>query len=154
MINIPENMEFGEAVKRMKKEDWEGLVLWDKEMRSDFWLNGKPKRLVGCWKWKNTVEEDVFIIECVPEKGNKDLVGSFEVGQYDSEGRVIHCGKVGSGELKDEQKTDAWSWTGKVIIIKYESRHEPNSKGEICFQHGRFNSLHPDKTKDECIIEI
>lgn len=143
-----------QAIKEMKDGEWEGLVLWDNELNSDYCLNGKPRRPKGCYKWKNSRQADVFVIEVLPQEGNEKLVGALNVGQFDPSGAIINCGNVGSG-LNDETRIEAWDWKDKVITIEFNERLEPNDEGQICFQFPRIVSQGPreDKSKDECIFD-
>ena len=152
-FSIPDNMLFKDAIPEMESERWEGCVLWDKKMKSEFWLNGKPKRLKGCWKWKNTKVADCVIADVIPEKGDENLVGSLYLHQFDSEnGKIIQCGQAGSG-LSDEDKSNAWGWIGKVVKIEYDERMPLNINGERCFRNPRILGLHEDKTSRECLFE-
>lgn len=144
--------DFEEAKRAMIEGEWEGLVLWDKNMRSEYWMNGKPKRLAGCWKWKNTKTADCVIVDLVPEKGDDSLVGALVLCQYDTNGKKIMCGQAGSG-LSDLQKEEAWGWIGKVVKIEYDERMPVNDRGERCFRNPRVKGLHEDKTPQECIFE-
>lgn len=151
-IEISDIEDFNDIVAIMIKQDWEGLVLKDISASCEFWLNGKPKRPKGNWKWKNVKEEDCFIIEVLPEKGDDSRVGSLALGQFLSDGTLLHCGNAGSG-LTDNDAYSAWDWVGRVIKIQYDYRLPKNSSGEICFRNPRIIGLHKDKTKHECIFE-
>lgn len=142
--------DFSSALNDMKNGKWEGLVIKDLDAGSEFWLNGKPKRPQGCWKWKNTKEEDCVILDVIPEKGNDNLVGALVLGQY-LNGELIYCGQAGSG-LTDLTSEEAWGWINKVITIIYDERMPKNSNGEYCFRNPRLGDLHPDKTPEECIF--
>ena len=145
-------IDFKEATKEMKDGNWEGLIVWDNELYSDYNLNGKPKRPKGCYKWKNSRTADCFVIEVIPQEGNDKLAGSLNVGQFNSTGDVIDCGNVGSG-LTDETRLEAWDWKNKVISIEFNERLEPNDEGQVCFLFPRILELRKDKSKDECIFE-
>jgi ATP-dependent DNA ligase len=141
-----------EAIKDMKDSAWEGLILWDNELHSDYSLNGKPRRPKGCYKWKNARTADVFVIEPIPQEGNEKLVGALNVGQYNETGDIINCGNVGSG-LTDETRIAAWNWKDQVITVEFNERLEPNDEGQICFLFPRIVELRKDKSKNECIYD-
>ncbi len=149
---------FHEATTLMKENLWEGLVIWDNELHSDYCLNGKPRRPSGCYKWKNTKTADCFVIDLIPQEGNTSLVGSLNVGQFDESGAIIDCGNVGSG-LNPDTRKEAWNWKDKVIVVEYNERMKPNDEGQICFQFPRIcvdedkKPIRSDKTKEECIFE-
>jgi hypothetical protein len=157
-IHVPMNLEiynldeFERIINLMTRERWEGLVLKDLSASCEFWLNGKPKRPKGNWKWKNTRETDCFVIEVLSEKGDDSKAGSLTLGQYLVDGSILHCGNAGSG-LNDNDASSAWSWVGRVVTIQYDYRLPKNTLGERCFRNPRVCGLHPDKTKDECIFE-
>jgi len=144
--------DFQKANDIAKEKNWEGLVLWDKEMTSEYTVNGKPKRIKGCWKWKSDKVADCFILDILPQEGNPSLVGALSIGQYDEKGKLIKCGNVGAG-LTEETRQEAWQWKGKVAMIKYFERMKTNAEGEICFQFPVILQLRDDKPPGECIFE-
>ncbi len=144
--------DFEEAKAEMIAEEWEGLVVWDLDMIGGFTTNGKPKRLKGCWKWKNAQDDDFVIVGTEPEKADETKVGALYIMQYDQEGNEISCGRVGSG-LKKEDKLVANEWVGQVVEIEFEHRMKANADGQRCLQFPRIKRLRPDKPASECILE-
>lgn len=142
--------KFDEAVAAMEKGNWEGLILLDLDAISEITMNGKAPRPKGCWKWKRIQQADCFIAEVLPEKGNPKLVGGFRLAQYDEDGNLVDCGKVGSG-IDDEIRETGWDLVGRVVIVEYAERMPRNKVGQVCFQHPRILALRDDKTVEECI---
>lgn len=136
----------------MIKNKWEGLVIWDNEVAGTYTLNGKPKRLKGCYKWKLEKFADCFITDVYSQDGNDELVGGLVLAQYDEDGREICCGRVGTGLTKETRK-EAWDWKDKVVLVKYTERMKVNDEGERCFQFPSIVNLRTDKSKDECLFE-
>jgi ATP-dependent DNA ligase len=143
--------DFELAKKEMIKGEWEGLVIWDLDMCGGFTVNGKPKRLKGAFKWKNVKEDDFFVYDIEPEKGDSTRVGALKIAQYDEVGNLIACGNVGSG-LTKEEKLKAWDWKGAVWEIQFDHRMAPNDKGERCLQFPRLVRMRTDKKPEECVF--
>jgi ATP-dependent DNA ligase len=144
--------DFHEANKKARDNGWEGLVLWDKEMTSEYTVNGKPRRLKGCWKWKTDRMADCVVLDVFPQEGNDKLVGALALGQYDEKENIVKCGNVGSG-INEVTEIEAWEWKGKVVEIKFFERMPENDKGEFCFQFPVIIGLKKDKTPKECIFD-
>lgn len=140
-----------DANKMMIEGNWEGLITWDKTMKSEVRFSGKPKRPTGCWKWKNTKTADCIVLDVLPEKGDNARVGAITLGQYEN-GEIIKCGNAGSG-LNDDTRLEAWNWKGKVVEIIYADRQKKNKAGERCFQFPVIAGLRTDKKTTECIFD-
>jgi predicted DNA-binding WGR domain protein len=127
----------------------EGLVVWNMEENAEITYNGKPNRR-ACYKLKATREDDVVAYGWEEGSGAKQgKVGSLLIGKYNSEGKIVPLGKVGSG-LKIKQgecEIDYWEFPC-VIEIEYEQRFPTGS-----YQFPRFSKKHGEKVPSEVILD-
>jgi ATP-dependent DNA ligase len=128
--------------KKVRKEKWEGLVLWRKDLSTVVHMNRSPKR-TNCYKDKPLQEDDFIATRYEFGKGrNSKVVGKICIsGRYD--GRIIPLGKVGTG-LTDKTREEALKWKYPcVIAVKYEKM---SSTG---LRHPVFLKKHEDKKVSE-----
>jgi ATP-dependent DNA ligase len=119
------------------------------EENAEITYNGKPSRR-ACYKLKATREDDVVAYGWEEGSGAKQgKVGSLLIGKYNSEGKIVPLGKVGSG-LKIKQgecEIDYWEFPC-VIEIEYEQRFPTGS-----YQFPRFSKKHGEKVPSEVILD-
>jgi ATP-dependent DNA ligase len=132
-----------EAIAKVKKHKWEGLVVWRRDQATAVQVNGSPKR-VNCWKVKPIQEEDVVAVGYELGKGkNAKVVGKFNLGLY-RRGQLVEMGRCGTG-LDDETREKALRWKYPCVIqIEYDQKSE---KG---FRFPVFIRKREDKKVNEC----
>jgi len=115
-----------EAIDLVKKNKWEGLVIWRKDQATVVQVNGTPKR-VNCWKVKPVGEEDVVALGFEKGKGkNANVVGKFFISDRISEGdgEWVPMGRCGTG-LDDKTRREALDWKYPCVIqIEYDQKSE------------------------------
>lgn len=132
--------------KRAKKDGWEGIVFWCWNEPTIVRDGGKPKR-TGCIKWKVKQDYDVIATGFFYGSGKRsDVVGGFNIAEYDEDGNLRDCGKCGSG-LDMETAADALTWDYPLVIKIESDGQEPTGK----FIFPVFVAVHEDKTPEEVI---
>jgi ATP-dependent DNA ligase len=139
-----------EAIDKVKKHKWEGLVLWRKDQATVVQVNGTPKR-VNCWKLKPVKEDDVIATGYELGKGKyRKVVGTFHLA-FLKKGKHPHApfqpmGNCGGG-LDDETRKAALGWKYPCVIqIEYDQR---SSKG---FRFPVFKRKRDDKKPTDCVV--
>lgn len=132
-----------EAISMVKKNGWEGLVVWRKDQRTMVQMNGTPKR-INCWKLKPISEEDVVAYDFQKGKGkNANVVGKFLISDRKDGNGWAPMGRCGTG-LDDKTRKEALSWKYPCVIqIEYDQKSE---KG---FRFPVFRRLRLDKKPKE-----
>lgn len=131
----------------VKREGWEGLILWERMQPSVVKFGGKPKRC-NAIKWKPIQEGDFIATGYYLGSGEwSDVVGGFHIQDIDPEtGERRDCGKVGTGFDADTRK-EALSWEYPCVIeVKYD-KQEPTAK----LRFPVFVRKRDDKGVEECI---
>ncbi|MDP1718868.1 MAG: hypothetical protein Q8L24_00360 [bacterium] len=132
---------------RAVKWGWEGLVLYDRDFRSDFRINGKnPQRIKGCYKWK-PIHEDDFIIRTWDRcENNRKRLKDVNLRQIDpATGKEFDCGKLG-GFSEEMRRRIKRMKKPLVLMVKYEQRF-PSGK----LRNARFMRIRADKKTEACI---
>jgi len=134
-----------EAIDRVKKFKWEGLVVWRKDQATVVHVNGTPAR-VNCWKVKPVQEEDVIATGYELGKGkNHNVVGKFHIALC-AQGLTgfKEMGRCGTG-LDDKTRKAALSWKYPCVIqIEYDQ------KSDSGFRFPVFIRKRDDKKPSEC----
>lgn len=138
------------ALEIIRKEGWEGCVIWDIEHESmPIKWGGAPSRKCGAWKLKNFKEADVLIVGWESGKGKlNNGVATLTYGAYDSNGNIVILGRGGSG-LDGEKRQEIREATLPIVA---EVKYEEITKG------GKFRlpvilRLRFDKSPSECLVE-
>jgi bifunctional non-homologous end joining protein LigD len=143
-----------EAAKRLvRKNKWEGLVLYDMRAGTKFRVDGNakiPLRPEGCVKWKPIVEDDFVATGWVPSDSTSfaGLVRDLIIGQYDPvTKKLIDCGRVGTGLSHADKKrlTDS-SLYPFVVQVKFECRTEKHK-----LKKASIMRIRDDKKPEECV---
>lgn len=152
-IRPPEvlNATFDEAKQLVLKNDWEGVVLYDKEFRSSFRLDGgNPERPDGCYKWKPLYEGDFIVRDFFPSEKDPSAFKEILLLQIDPKtGEEIDCGKHGTFSKKDREEIQALFRKNKPFVVQfeYEARTENNK-----LTNKRFICIRYDKKWRDCIM--
>ncbi len=142
---------FAEAQALVRKEKWEGLVLYDRNAPSEYKLDGDsddPPRPYGCWKWKPYDEDDFVATGWIPSTSTryKGLVKDLLFSQYDPAGNLVSWGKTGRG-LSVKQKRDlADDKYPRVFQLEFERRTPNNRLISASIKRERF-----DKNPGACV---
>ena len=142
------NYPLDQCIKMVHVSDWEGLVLWDSSQPTVVQMNGKPKRC-NCYKLKPVVEDDFVATHYELGSGRfQNAVGALFISQYDKDGKLVSCGKVGTG-FDTEQREEALKWTYPAVVqLKFAERTEDGS-----LWHPVFLRKRDDKAPEECVIQ-
>ncbi len=140
------NMKYDQAKELVRKKEWEGLVLYDKNYRISYRLDGKnPQRPKGCYKWKPILEDDFIVRQWIPAPdGHLKEVVLLQIDPATKEEFV--CGKLGSFTKKMREFLKNEATYPLVMQIEFEMRFK---SGKI--RNARFLRLRDDKTPSECI---
>lgn len=138
---------FEKAKKMVVEKGWEGLVLYDRDLKSSFRLDGKdPQRIKGCYKWKPYYEDDFVVREPVFSPDNPQRVKEVELLQIDPKtGKEFSCGKLGSFTLKTREFLQNCRYP-IVMQVKFRMRFGSGKLSEAVFMH-----IREDKKPSECI---
>ncbi|TSC83009.1 MAG: hypothetical protein G01um101419_362 [Parcubacteria group bacterium Gr01-1014_19] len=141
------NTTLEEAKKMAVEKKWEGLVLYDRQFKSDFRLDGKePQRIRGCYKWKPLQEDDFIVRSWNPSETDPKRLKDVNISQIDpATGKEFNCGKFGNfgKQMREQLQTTAYPL---VIQLEFESRY-PSGK----LQSASFMELRGDKKPEHCI---
>ncbi|MEK9180274.1 MAG: hypothetical protein AAB897_02585 [Patescibacteria group bacterium] len=143
---------FAEATKLVRKENWEGLVLYDATKTTEFRLDGKkdqPKRPEGCWKWKPLKEDDFIAKSFAYGSGkNKNRMGKLFLFQIDHQtGEEISCGEVGGGFTDKDREDFVRAQYPLVVQVEFQKRFPSGA-----LRHPQFLRLRTDKSPAECLL--
>lgn len=137
-----------------RKEDWEGLVVYDRNATSAFRLDGKfssRPRPQGCWKVKPFLEDDFVArgFRISEAKSHAGMVKDLEIGQYHPDtGEFISCGYVGNIPRPMREKLLDRSLYPFVLTAKYERRFD---SGKLRTGH-IIELFREDKPLEECVF--
>ena len=162
------NCGFDRAKEIVKERGWEGLVLYDRDFRITFRIDGKttPERPWGSWKWKPTEEGDFFAVGCRMRDKDPAVIKDLIVCQIDPTNnrafRCSHFGNLTKAErarfstlpMRITKKNNAERWFNKpfVVYLEYDRRFRKSGKLENP-QKGKDNDellIREDKTPGEC----
>ena len=137
-----------EAAKRKVIEnDWEGLVLCDKDFKNTFRLDGKePQRPRGCRKWKPIAEDDFIVEEWTPDENNKRRVKELILLQIDPVTKEkIECGKF--GHLSEERRKQLAKERYPIVVqIRFGVRYPSGKLRDM----QELLRIRDDKKPSEC----
>lgn len=140
-------VSFDEAKELVRKNSWEGLVLYDTDFRGSFRLDGKdPQRPNGCFKWKPILEDDFAVYSWIPSGKNPERLKELRLTQtHPVTGRPVDCGKLGTftNEMRERLKNMN---TPFVVQVAFDARFP---SGKLC--NKRFVCLREDKKPENCI---
>ncbi|MEK7192359.1 MAG: hypothetical protein AAB646_02505 [Patescibacteria group bacterium] len=138
--------------KKTNEHGWEGLVLYDKDFKSSFRLDGKsPERIKGCYKWKPILEDDFIIRSWIPSEKNLNLVKEVVLLQVDPvTGREFSCGKFGGFTKK--MRTDLAAANYPLVMqIEFEVRFP---SGKLCNARLGPMGIRADKKPENCVASV
>ncbi len=143
------NVSFDEAKELVRKNNWEGLVLYDKEFVSSYRLDGKaPARPSGCYKWKPILEDDFAVHEWVPSEKNPNRVKELLLTQIDPKtGNRIDCGKLGTFSNAFRERLRHMKYP-IVVQVVFEARFP---SGKLCNKRLGDMEIREDKKPEDCI---
>lgn len=157
------DMAHNDAMKYVKENKREGLVLWDSdgimEKGAAYTFNGKAYRPNVLWKSKPKFEDD-FIVRWDVENGigdygsgkNKGKIKNVFLYQLDENGKEIYLGKCGGG-LTDSNR-DYYTDKGKFPRV-WRIEYDGVQPGTGALRYPEFNADRTDvgdKDIGECII--
>jgi len=110
----------------------------------------------GIFKYKRFETQEVWVTGYKEGTGRlkeMGLIGALKISQYDVNGKVVDCGRVGSG-LNDEVRKlinpivrhPNHDKNPLIIEVKY---NELTADGK--FRHPRFLRIRTDKSKEQCV---
>lgn len=140
-----------EAKALALKNNWEGLVFYDKEFLSSFRLDGgNPKRPDGCYKWKPMYEGDFIIRNLVPSKKGPEDFKEILLLQIDPKtGKEIDCGKHGVFSKEDREEIQTLFRKNRPFVVQFEYETRTiNNK----LTNKRFVGIRHDKKWQDCIL--
>lgn len=140
---------YDEAKELVKKNEWEGLVLYDRNFISSFRLDGgDPQRVKGCYKWKPLGEDDFIVRELIPSEKDPKRLKEIVLLQIDpATGKEFYCGKF--GHFTDEKRKEIQNLKRPFVIqIEFESRFPKSGKVRNGMQCIRIRD---DKKIKDCI---
>jgi len=144
-------MPLKQAITRVHKRKWEGLVLWRKDQATQVHLNRSPKRC-NCYKFKPMREGDFIALGFEFGKGrNGKVMGALNLALYTPRQPGVgkkwkHFGNVGTG-FSDQQRVEALRWRFPCVV---EVRYEKMSDKGLRFPS--FLRLRPDMDPKECVF--
>lgn len=147
--------EFEASKQRVRREGWEGLVLYDRTKPTEIRLDGNiasPPRPSGCWKWKPLKEDDFIVRKWVygtKGKAHERRMGKLFLSQIDSyTGKEVPCGEVGIG-FTDEMREFLADNTKYPFVaqVAFEKRFPSNA-----LRNPRFMRIREDKRSAECLL--
>jgi len=141
-------MSFDEAKKKVKKEKWEGLVLFAKNFSSTYRLDGRsPSRPKGCYKWKPLYEDDFIVRGFILKKDDSEKVKEVLLSQIDPKSsKEFDCGKFGLF-AEATRKTLKDAKYPMVIQLEFEKRFKKTGK----LRNARFMRFRLDKKPTDCV---
>lgn len=142
---------FDAAKQTVLETGHEGLVLYDKEFRSSFRLDGgNPKRPDGCYKWKPMYEGDFIVRNLVPSKKSSEDFKEILLLQIDHKtGKEIDCGKHGVFSKKDREEIQSLFRKNKPFVVQFEYEARTINHKLI---NKRFVGIRYDKKWQDCIM--
>lgn len=141
-------MDYDQAKELTREQRWEGLVLYDKNFRNTYRLDGKnPQRPRGCYKWKPMVEDDFIVHGWNSSRDDPSNFKDVDFFQVDPEtGENFRCGTLGGFTKSEKEYLMKEAVYPLVMQIKFELRFE---SGKVRFP--RFVRFRTDKKPSECI---
>lgn len=155
---------FNQLQKRIVRQHWEGMVIYDREAVSAYRLDGnsdRPPRPEGCWKRKPSAEDDFVAIGFVTGtagKRHEHRMGKLILAQvHPKSGELVPCGEVGIGFSDQEREELADnSLYPFVVQVEYERRFSPRQLSKKRVQcalcNPRFVRRRDDKTVGACLL--
>ncbi len=141
------DMTYNEAKRLVRKNGWEGLVLYDRNLTLSYRLDGKnPARPKGCYKWKPLYEDDFIVRQWLPKDDDPKQLKEVVLLQINPKtGWEFECGKLGSFDAKMREQLRTAKYP-LVMEVQYEARYE---SGKL--RNARFLRLRPDKKVKDCV---
>jgi ATP-dependent DNA ligase len=142
------NVPFSKAEILVRDGGWEGLVLYARDYRMTFRLDGKsPKRPKGCYKWKPIMEDDFVVRETVKRPKDPATVKDLVLLQIDPVTREeFACGKIGAFNADMRSFFSNKARYPLVVQVRFDGRHK---SGKV--RDARFMRIRDDKPIHECI---
>lgn len=154
-IRPPEvlNVTFDEAKRLVVQNGWEGVVLYDKEFKSSFRLDGgSPERPDGCYKWKPLFESDFFVREWVPSEENPKLFKEILLLQIDPKtGKEVDWGKHGVFSKEDREEIQVLLRKKEPVVVQFEFEART---GNNKLTNKRFVCVRYDKKWPDCVMPV
>lgn len=145
VLDIP----YDAAKTLVRKNNWEGLVLYERNFVNSYRLDGKnPERPEGCYKWKPLTEGDFIVRGWIPSKNDAARFKEVELLQIDPiSGKEFACRRFGSftNAMKKYLRNEAMY--PLVMEFEYDMRFPKSGKLRTAY----FRRLRPDKKISECI---
>lgn len=142
------NQSLSEAQKTVIQNQWEGLVLYEKNFCYTFRLDGKnPQRPKGCFKWKPIFEDDFIVREKIM-RPNGNTVKEVVLLQIDPATRKeFECGKLGSFTREMREQLAGDDQYPFVVQAAFEMRYPKSGK----IRNARFVRIRGDKKIKDCV---
>lgn len=143
------------AREMVKADDWEGLVLYDRDAKSAIRMDGNHKqtpRPYGAWKWKPRIEDDFFVRQWeygTPGKRHEKTMGKLHLLQINPlTHEEVDCGEVGIGFSDKERDFFAREVEYPIVVQVEFLERTPSGK---CREPG-FMRIRTDKGWEECLL--
>ncbi len=132
----------------IKKQGWEGLVLWDKTQGSTYSLEGKTLRPLSCFKRKLVQEDDFIVRDWESSKNDSARMAKLYLSQIDPNTRQeFSCGACGGGFTNQWRKELA---NDKLYPFVAEIKFFKRFSSGALFS-SKFFRIRTDKKIKECI---
>jgi len=128
----------------------EGLVICEASAPTKLRWDGKPDR-AGKWKMKPSLRDEFFVTNYEMGTGKHEkVVGALFISQYDKDGNIINCGKVGcmagSSDIRKDLLQENLKDGSLVVEVEFNERQK---SGALRFPV--LQRIRRDKTPEECI---
>lgn len=148
----PLQSSVAELRAQVVRENWEGLVLYDKSASTAYRLDGKgedPPRPDGSWKWKPIFEDDFIVRKFEFGTGkNADRAGKLFLSQIDPvTGIEVACGETADLGTREEKLALARMVYPFVVQVQFEAR---TPKGACRISH--LIRVRDDKGIAGCVL--
>lgn len=139
-------MSLDEAKETVRREGWEGLVLYSADFVNTYRTDGKsPQRPDGCYKWKPVREDDFIVREYIPRpNGEVKEIVLFQIDP--TTGREFYCGKLGTFSRATRAAFADLSRYPFVVQAEFEARFPKTGK----IRSARFVRVREDKPLADC----
>lgn len=143
---------FVNAKRRVKRNKWEGLVLYHMLRTTAYRLDGNtkvPPRPEGTWKWKPRKEDDFIVRKFAYGSGrNANRMGKLFLSQIDpATGKEAPCGEVGAFKDVMREYFAHEAAYPLVVQVSYQKRFTSGA-----LQSPVFMRIRREKSIEECVF--